>query len=67
MEPTESFRAIVMCEDTGNEVVAEFTVMGSSIDILHLHNDDTYDTTDSEDVEAFRAKFYEQQAGVIVN
>lgn len=64
---TDSFRAIVMCDDTQNEVVAEFTVQGPVIDILHLHNDESYDTTDSEDVEAFRAKFYEQKAGIIVN
>ena len=61
----ERFRAIVYCEDTMSEVVAEVSIVGPVLDILHLHNDESYETTDTEDVEAFRAKFYEQEVGVV--
>jgi len=69
VEHDGSFRTVVDCESTGEEVVADVTIIGAKMHILHLHNGDdgTYDTTDAEDVEAFKAKFYEAQPNAIVN
>jgi hypothetical protein len=61
--PIIGTRQIVWCYSVGSEVVAEYTGESDYDGWLHLHNDSVEE--DEIDVEAFKARMYEEQVGIL--